>query len=64
MRAVRKDLLRDEVALRVDRNLVPGYPNGVASWYVAALHLHCAAAERNLLVRQVVLTVGGQQFAR
>ena len=64
MRAVRKDLLRGEVALRVDRNLAARHPNRVVRRYAAALHLHRAAAERNLLARQVVLAVGGQQLAR
>src|SRR5262249_62049630 len=62
MRARRKDLLRGEVALRVDWNLAARYPNRVASRYAAAPHLHRAAAERNLLTRQVVLAVGGQQL--
>ena len=64
MRAVRKDLLRDEVALRVDRNLAARHPYRVVRRYAAALHLHRAAAERNLVARQVVLAVGGQQLAR
>src|SRR5215467_14323175 len=64
MRAVRKDLLRNEVALRVNRNLAAGYPNRVARRYTAALHLDCAAAERNALAYQVVLAVGGQQRLR
>src|SRR6516225_1590720 len=51
MRAVRKDLLRGEVALRVDRNLAARYPNRVPSRYATAPHLHCSAAERNLLAR-------------
>src|SRR6266487_333159 len=63
MRAGGKDLLRGEVALRVDRNLAARYPNRVAGRYAAALHLHRSAAERNLLTRQVVLAVGGQQLA-
>src|SRR3989454_6314317 len=64
MRAGRKDFLRGEVTLRVDRNLAARYPNRVASRYAATPHLHRAAAERNLLARQVVLAVGGQQLAR
>ena len=64
MRAGRKDLLRGEVALRVDRNLAARHPNRVVRRYAAALHLHRAAAERNLVARQVVLAVGGQQLAR
>ena len=64
MRAVRKDLLRGEVALRVDRNLAARHPHRVVRRYAAALHLHRAAAERNLVARQVVLAVGGQQLAR
>src|SRR5260370_34366906 len=63
MRAGRKDLLRGEVALRVDRNLAARYPDRVAGRYAAALYLHRAAAERNLLPRQVVLAIGGQQLA-
>src|SRR5712664_4205613 len=61
MRADGKDLLRGEVALRVDRNLAARYPDRVAGRYAAALYLHRAAAERNLLPRQVVLAIGGQQ---
>src|SRR5690242_11912086 len=64
MRAGRKDLLRGEVALRIDRNLAARYPNRVTGRYAAAMHLHRAVAERNLLPRQVVLAVGGQQLAR
>src|SRR5712671_2909931 len=64
MRAGRKDFLRGEVALRVDRNLAARYPNRVAGRYAAAPHLYSAAAQRNLLARQVVLAVGGQQLAR
>src|SRR5437773_10682048 len=64
MRACRKDLFLGKVALRVDGNLASGYPNGVASRYAAALHLNRAAAERDLLARQVVLAVGGQQLPR
>src|SRR5260370_40458705 len=63
MRAGRKDLLRGEVALRVDRNLAARYPNRVAGRYAAPLYLHRAAAERNLLPRQVVLAIGGQQLS-
>src|SRR5260370_31482754 len=63
MRAGRRDLLRGEVALRVDRNLGARYPDRVAGRYGTALYLHRAAAERNLLPRQVVLSIGGQQLA-
>src|SRR6185437_10243260 len=64
MRAVRKDLLRNEVALRVNRNLAARYPDRVACRYTAAVYLHSAAAERNALARQIVLAVGGQQCLR
>src|SRR5881397_489098 len=64
MRAVRKDPLRDEVALRVDRNLAARHPNRVVCWYAAALYRHRAAAEGNLVARQVALAIGGQQLAR
>src|SRR5439155_1594986 len=40
MRAVRKDPLRDEVALRVDRNLAARHPNRVVCWYAPALYRH------------------------
>src|SRR4030095_2999564 len=63
MRAGRKDLLRSKVALRIDWNLATRYPNRVAGRYAAALHLYRATAERDLLARQVVLAVSGQQFA-
>src|SRR4030095_8554943 len=63
MRAGRKDLLRGKVALRINRNSATRYPNRVAGRYAATLHLHCATAERDLLARQVVLAVSGQQFA-
>src|SRR5262249_3353007 len=63
MRAGGKDLFRGEVALRVDRNLAARYPNRVAGRYTAALHFYRSAAERNLLTRQVVLAIGGQQLA-
>src|SRR5262245_25410530 len=63
MRAGGKDLLRGEVALRIDRNLATSYPNRVAGRYATALHLHRATAERDLLARQVVLAVSGHQFA-
>src|SRR4030095_16227627 len=64
MRAVRKDLLRGEVALRVDRNLAAHDPNRVVRRYAAALHGYRAAAEQNLVAGKVVLTVGGEQLAR
>src|SRR2546428_14079503 len=64
MRSVRKDLLRGELALWVEWNLAARHPNRVARRYAAALHLHRAAAERNLVARQVALAVGGQQLAR
>src|SRR5207245_10723087 len=63
MRADGNDLLRGAVALRVDQNLAARYPDRVAGRYAAALYLHRAAAERNLLPRQVVLAIGGQQLA-
>src|SRR4029453_1908055 len=63
MRAGRKDLLRSKVALRIDRNLATRYPNRVAGRYAAALPRPRATAERDLLARQVVLAVSGQQFA-
>src|SRR4029077_11833645 len=63
MRAGRKYLLRGEVALRVDRNLAARYPDRVAGRYAAALYLHRAAAERNLLARQLILAIGGKPLA-
>ena len=64
MRAIRKDLLRGEFALRVYWNRTARHPYGVVRRYTAALHLHRAAAERNAVARQVALAVGGQQLAR
>src|SRR5215813_8781664 len=64
MCARRENLLRSELALRVDRNLPPRYPNRVASRYATTLHFHGPAAERNVLAREVVLAIGGQQLAR
>src|SRR5437879_11459251 len=39
-------------------------PICVVCRYASALHFHRAAAEPNLVARQVVLAVGGQQLAR
>src|SRR4030095_14598815 len=49
MRAARKDLLRGEVALRIDWNLTARHPYRVARRDATPLYVHRAAAERNLV---------------
>src|SRR6266498_578576 len=60
MCACRENLFRGKIAPRIDGNLVSSHPNRVASRYAASLHFYRAAAERNLLTCQVILSVSGQ----
>src|SRR5437868_217748 len=53
VRASRKYLLGGELALRVDRNRTASHPYLVVRRYAAALHLHRAAAERNVMAHQL-----------
>ena len=61
--AVRQDFLGDEVAVHVDRDFAAGHPDRVVRGHTTALHLHRAAAERDVVQGECGLAVGGQQFA-
>jgi len=64
MRAIRKNLFRNEFPLRIDGNLAARQPDRVARRYAAALNLDRAATQRNPVMHEVAFAVRGQQLLR